>query len=32
MNIPRKAAIIAVIALMAFIAFFWLNNSVLSWS
>lgn len=32
MNIPTKAIIIAAIVLVAFIAFFWLNNAVLSWS
>lgn len=31
MNIPTKAIIIAAIVLVTFIAFFWLNNSVLSW-
>lgn len=31
MNIPTKAIIVAAIILVVFIAFFWLNNSVLSW-
>lgn len=31
MNIGSKAMVIAVIAVIAFLVFFWLNNSILSW-
>ncbi len=31
MNISKRAIIIAVIVIAAFIVFFWLNNAVLSW-
>lgn len=31
MNIGKKVIIIAVVAIIAFLVFFWLNNSVLSW-
>lgn len=31
MNIGKNAIIIAAIAVIAFLVFFWLNNSILSW-
>lgn len=31
MNISKNVIIIAVVAIIAFLVFFWLNNSVLSW-
>lgn len=31
MNIGKSVIIIAAVAIIAFLVFFWLNNSVLSW-
>lgn len=31
MDIGKNVIIIAVVAIIAFLVFFWLNNSVLSW-
>lgn len=31
MNIDKNVIIIAAIAVIAFLVFFWLNNSILSW-
>lgn len=31
MNIGKNVIIIAAIAVIAFLVFFWLNNSILSW-
>lgn len=31
MNIGKNVIIIAAVAIIAFLVFFWLNNSVLSW-
>lgn len=31
MNIDKNVIIIAAIAVIAFLVYFWLNNSVLSW-